>query len=891
MIKYKYLLIVFLLNFFLKSAYSQSCTTNSNNTGSCTGPLNVTSTGSTVTNSGTITTITTGSSYAIGISDNSISGGNTILNTNLISVTSVYVSYGINNSSTNEQVTNSGTINVVGVNSSFAYTSGKANNTFTNTSTGTITVTSGVAYGIYGYSGSSNLTVANAGTISSITAIGGYSAPAIVSNGSNLLLTNSGTISATSAGSNGATGITSSGSGAIITNANTGVISATSTTNTGNATGYGINNTGSNLTFSNSGTLSGTSQYLYGYAFNNNGSNLTFSNSSTGTVSGTSTTSTGVGFRDRIGGAIIENSGTISGTSTSGAGYGLYITGNNSAITNTSTGTITGSTAGIFNSGTGVTINNSGTITKINNSSSSLSLTGKLPQYYNIIIDSNSSYGKLSSTSPSESLIFGINSGSVVSTGTTYQDVLIGVSASNLSSLTGTYGAYNWTLASDGTNYDLTVVASRLAYNEIVTTSKLVNTATQLEAIRTNGNKNTLTNTLDNLSAAQLESAVKKIQGSSIVKTSAQSVQAQSSFKTALSTVTSPGSSSSMTNVTKTNQGNLTFADLQTNNLYAKIQPANYSDDSAFFDYKNNQVPVNALEFFKSNRNLNLVEKDDLKDGGFFLRTFGSITNYAAINSNDNSYGSDSYGLFGGFQHKIDENLYQGYSLGFSKSKLTLDAGEGNTKTNTIHANVYRKLDEKEYGATVSLGGYVSFIDNVRNISETSEILKSSPTNGGLDFSLQYVKKMELLGLNFYPSASLTTTYGIVKNYKETGGFGSALEIKSHNVLAIKPEIGFTLENNFVQTDKIVEVANFSLFANRQQYLDGHTNTSSIIDENSWSASTLPKTKDDFLTAGIGYVAKNIDEKSDLNFNFFYTQSTNNSLNSSLFSVSYNKTF
>ena len=859
MIKFRYLLIVFLFNFFLKSAYSQSCTANSNNTGSCTGPLNVTSafTGSTITNSGTITTITTGSSYAIGISDSSTLGGNTILNTNLISVTSELVSFGINNSSTNEQVTNSGTINVVGVNSSFAYASSKANNTFTNTSTGTITVTSGVAYGIYGYSGSSNLTVANAGTISSITGVGGYSAPAIVSNDSNFVLTNSGTITATSAGSNRAVGITSGGSGAIITNANTGVISA-------------------------------TSQNYWGYAIDNSGSNLTFSNS--GTLSGTSTSSFGTGFRDRTG-ATITNSGTISGTSTSGQGYGLYLTGNNATITNSSTGTITGSTGGIYNSGNNVAITNSGTITKINNSSSSLSFTGKLPQYYNIIIDSNSSYGKLSSTNPSESLIFGINSGSVVSTGTTYQDVLTGVSASNLSSLTGTYGAYNWTLASDGINYDLTVVASRLAYNEIVTTSKLVNTATQLEAIRTKGTKTTLTNTLDNLSAAQLESAVKKIQGTSIVKTSAQPVQAQSNFKTALSTVTSPGSSSSMTKLTKTNQGNLTFADLQKNNLYAKIQPANYSDDSNFFDYKNNQAPVNALEFFKSNRNVNLVEKDDLKESGFFLRTFGSVTNYAALNSDDNSYGSDSYGLLGGFQHKIDENLYQGYSLGFSKSKLTLDAGEGNTKTNTIHANVYRKMDEKEYGATASLGGYVSFIDNVRNISETNEILKSSPTNGGVDFSLQYVKKMELLGLNFYPSASLTTTYGIVKNYKETGGSGSALEIKSHNVLAIKPEIGFTLENNFVQTDKITEGANFSLFANRQQYLDGHTNTSSMIGENSWSASTLPKTKDDFLTAGIGYVAKNIDEKSDLNFNFFYTQSTNNSLNSSLFSISYNKTF
>jgi hypothetical protein len=599
---------------------------------------------------------------------------------------------------------------------------------------------------------------------------------------------------------------------------------------------------------------------------------------------------------------LIENSGSIVGNGFRGiwnAGGTVTMNGTGSNNTaNANIGTITNTGTITATSGSGIVNNSGGTIGTLNNrqgagnASGSLTYNGSLPTNYNIIINSSSVYGKLSVTAGAtgSTTAFGIYPGSVVSAGT-YQDVLTGVTRSNLSSLTGTYGTYTWTLASDGVNYDLTIAPSRSAYNQTVTTTKLTNTATALETIRTNGTKTTLTNTLDNLSASQLELALKKIQGTTTIKAAAQPVQAQSNFKTALSTVTSPGSSSTMTNLTKTNQGNLTFADLQTNNLYAKIQPANYSDDTAFFDNKNNQAPVSALEFFKSNRNLNLVEKDDLKESGFFLRTFGSITNYAAVNSDDNSYGSDSYGLLGGFQHKIDENLYQGYSLGFSKSKLTLDAGEGNTKTNTIHANVYRKMDEKEYGATASLGGYVSFIDNVRNISETSEILKSSPTNGGLDFSVQYVKKMELLGLNFYPSASFTTTYGIVKNYTETGGSGSALEIKSHNVLAIKPEIGFTLENNFVQTDRVVEGANFSLFANRQQYLDGHTNTSSMIGENSWSASTLPKTKDDFLTAGIGYVAKNIDEKSDLNFNFFYTQSTNNSLNSSLFSISYNKTF
>ena len=749
-----------------------------------------------------------------------------------------------------------------------------SNNITNLTNQGSVNATGDWGHGIYTSANITNLTN-NLGTISTSGRYGNgiYNYQSTITN----LTNNLGTISTSGNYGNGIR------NGGTITNlANSGRIS------TSGSYAYGIyNSVGTRTTtLTNSGTVSASG--VYGIGIYNGVGAITTTLTNSGTVSTSNSYSNGI-YND---GTItnLTNSGTIS---TSGR-YGIGIYNGVGAITTTLTNSGTVSTSNSYSDG----IYNDGTITNLNNSqgqgnsSGSLKYTGKLPTYYNIIINSVSNYGKLSVVeSTGSNPTFGIYAGSVVTAGTIYEDVLTGVSPSNTS---GTYGAYNWTLALDlNNNYDLTIAAaaSRSTYDQTVTTSKIKNIASKLETIRTNGNKATLTATLDTLSSTQLESALKKIQGTTTVKVAAQPVQAQSSFKTALSTVTSPGSSSSMTNVTKTNQGNLTFADLQTNNLYAKIQPANYSDDSNFFDYKNNQAPVNALEFFKSNRNINLVEKDDLKDGGFFLRTFGSITNYAAVNSDDNSYGSDTYGLLGGFQHKIDENLYQGYSLGFSKSKLTLDAGEGNTKTNTIHANVYRKMDEKEYGATASVGGYLSFIDNVRNISETSEILKSSPTNGGLDFSLQYVKKMELLGLNFYPSASFTTTYGIVKNYKETGGSGSALEIKSHNVLAIKPEIGFTLENNFVQTDKIVEGANFSLFANRQQYLDGHTNTSSMIGENSWSASTLPKTKDDFLTAGIGYVAKNIDEKSDLNFNFFYTQSTNNSLNSSLFLIFYNKTF
>ena len=756
------------------------------------------------------------------------------------------------------------------------------------TNSGTISTSASYANGISNIGTITNLTNSNSGRIST----GGDYGNGIYNEGTITTLANSGTISTSRDYGNG---IYNYISASIETLTNSGTIS------TSRDYGHGIRNRGTITTLTNSVTISTLRDY--GIGIYNNGSNArTTTLTNSGTISTSRDYGDGIYNEGTITNLINSNSGRIS----TGGPYanGIYNYTGASIETLTNSGTISTSN---FTRGYG--IRNRGTITNLNNSQGSgnntgaLTYTGSLPTNYNIIINSTSVYGRLSATSVTGTMTFGIYSGSTVSAGATYDNVLAGVSSLNLSSLLGTSQNCNWSLQMDAqSNYDLVIStcstppsstppSSRQTYNQTVTNSKLTATASKFENMRTAGKNSVLTTKLDALSSTQLESALKKIQGTTTVKAAAQSVQAQSSFKTALSTVTSPGSSSSMTNVTKTNQGNLTFADLQANNLYAKIQPANYSDDSAFFDYKNNQAPVNALEFFKSNRNLNLVEKDDLKESGFFLRTFGSITNYTALNSDDNSYGSDSYGLLGGFQHKIDENLYQGYSLGFSKSKLTLDAAEGNTKTNTIHANVYRKMDEKEYGATASLGGYVSFIDNVRNISETSEILKSSPTNGGVDFSLQYVKKMDLFGLNFYPSASFTTTYGIVKNYKETGGSGSALEIKSHNVLAIKPEIGFTLENNFIQTDKITEGANFSLFANRQQYLDGHTNTSSMIGENSWSASTLPKTKDDFLTAGIGYVAKNIDEKSDLNFNFFYTQSTNNSLNSSLFSISYNKNF
>ena len=606
----------------------------------------------------------------------------------------------------------------------------------------------------------------------------------------------------------------------------------------------------------------------------------------------------------------ITNTGTISKGTHYGAitNYGYLpqiteITNTGTIQTGTTTRTINGVTftiPGIYNTAFESNSNsaNSGTITTLNNlqgGNAPLTFLGRVPTNYNIIINSTSNFGKLSLVGEVLSFgitTFGIYTGSTIAAGT-YEDVLIGFldTEAGLTSLTGTYGAYNWELVLDASNnYDLVFTSSRSPYNSRVISSNLTTFATHLETMRTNGRKVALTDILDGLTDDQFNTALKKMKGATSNITNNQSLNAQSNFRTAQSIMTSPVATSKVTNLTKTNVGNLTLADLKYNQLHASIQPAKFLTDNNFFNQETNQSSIGVLEFFKSNRNTSIIDKD-FNERGFYLKTFGSTSNYAAINNDDNGYNSDTYGFFGGISNKIDENLYQGYSLGFSRSKLTLDADEGNSKTNTIHASIHRNLDDKEYALGASLGAYISSVDNIRNISETSEVLKSSPTNGGLDLQLEYVKKMNLFGLNFYPSVSLTTSYGIIKDYRETGGVGSALHVKSDNILVIKSEIGFTLENNFVQTEKITQGANFSLFASRQQYLDGHSTTTSLIDENFSNSNTLPKTKNHFLTAGIGYVAKNIDEKSDLNFNFFFTQSTNNALNSSLFSISYNKVF
>ena len=227
-------------------------------------------------------------------------------------------------------------------------------------------------------------------------------------------ITNNETISAV--GTTHSRGIISINSATIDRVTNTGTISASGASNSN----YGIvfwNNSGTTVT--NSGTIQGTGgNYSYGIRLGDNGSISTIKN--TGTIKGGKDGISNTGNVTNI-----VNTGTITGTS----GYGIH--------------------------------NGEGSITNLTNSQNNLTVIGNLPSNYYAKINSASSYGKITATNPKGSMNVGIGDSSILSEGT-YEAVLNGVSAVNISNSSGTYisnaNHYKYSLSnSSGTQWDLVV--------------------------------------------------------------------------------------------------------------------------------------------------------------------------------------------------------------------------------------------------------------------------------------------------------------------------------------------------------------------------------------------------------------------------------------------------
>ena len=413
--KFRYVLIVFLLNFFLvnfiftKKSLAAACTANVSPTANCTGPLTITQNVTEIINNFVISSASSSGIYnighTIGLIKNS-SSSSSIIGSTGVSGGGIY-STGIITT-----IDNFGLINDTNGDPSI-YNNGGTMSTITNESGATI------GTGIY-----------NTGAITTISNIGtirdDLNTNYVSGQGGNGIANIGGTItSITNSGS-----LSGAGQGGIY---NTGTI-GTNLTN-------GINN-------------SGTIQDLYGGSGieNNNGTITSIINTSTGTINGGSGSYgyNGVAAPDEppVG---IYNTGTITQIINSnlitGSIGGIYNNGGTiTTITNNLGATIRATNAGSYG------IKNLGTITTLNNAQSSLTYTGRLPQYYNIILGTNaSSFGTLVVTSPSNyngasgKTTFGINSGTI--TTNKYTGVITGVSTSYLSATTGTYSGYNWSLS------------------------------------------------------------------------------------------------------------------------------------------------------------------------------------------------------------------------------------------------------------------------------------------------------------------------------------------------------------------------------------------------------------------------------------------------------------
>ena len=173
----------------------------------------------------------------------------------------------------------------------------------------------------------------------------------------------------------------------------------------------------------------------------------------------------------------ITNSGTIE----AGDNAIIVASGTVQTITNT----------GLISVTSGADIDNNGTITTLENDqggNDALIYDGAVPTNYNIIVNSASDFGKITfNGTETGTMSFGIKSGSTVGK-RTYSGVLQSLAEARLSSKTGTFGSYKWTLEENGSGtWDMVIANARTGYKVRIKKAKLSSIAALLESFNTDG--------------------------------------------------------------------------------------------------------------------------------------------------------------------------------------------------------------------------------------------------------------------------------------------------------------------------------------------------------------------------------------------------------------------
>ena len=399
-----------------------------------------------------------------------------------------------------------------------------------------------------------------------------------------------------------------------------------------------------------------------------------------------------------------------------------------------------------------------------------------------------------------------------------------------------------------------------------------------LEDINTNSQNTTLTSALDNLTDTQLEKVAKQIKGVTIKRVMGKSAKTNSSFKRA---VTKAISAPSISSNTRSNYASLTYNDVNFLNL-------DDDDSYNFYSFNENNFDLKNWANILKNNNLFSLKGDG---GTFFVRTFVDVLDQGKV-GDDVGYGANTAGIVFGNQLSIDKNTKQGWAAGFSATESDFDENYGKNDSEVIHASLYQNQDFENFALGLNLGTFISRGKLDRKVTEgISQVLNSKNIDIGFDATFDFTKYIKFNnGIRLSPSLSLSGSYILQDNINESGG-DLALKVNTKDLFTLRPEIGFSLDKSFIDTEDTVQSLGFSLFGNMEHKVYGQTSLATIKDTGSTYNLVDDNNDEQFLSLGLGYNFLDRPSDTQMNLSLYQTQNSTNTMNSSLISFSYRKKY
>lgn len=499
--------------------------------------------------------------------------------------------------------------------------------------------------------------------------------------------------------------------------------------------------------------------------------------------------------------------------------------------------------------------------------SNALTIYGGMPDNYNIIIDSSSSYGKLEiTTNYGTSMDFDIDATRSTLSAGTYTDVLTGVTDAKLGATrSGTVGGFNWTIAlqsGSSTVWDLVLQSARTSYTARISSSSLSVIAQVLENINTAGSNASLTTALDALSESELIKAVNQIQGNVVEAIKSFSGKNINNFNQTLNTALKIGPVNTFAPIpSTTNSINFTSASIYPNSneslLSTPQEAMSFIDMAAYFE------------------NFNSMLSTEQEGNTTFIRSYANVNDQKKID-NDVGYQTRSGGFVYGVNREVEDTLNQGWALGVSASDTQFDESYGSSTGWNVHGAVFQQKDYSDYSFSSRLGIFYDQYDLTRKVTEgLNETLVSTNANYGVTWNGTLNWPDQLPNNNSWsvqPFASLDVSYVRQGKINETGG-SQALSVAANDLQLASPSLGVNATKVVEDNDLFLKSLNLNLSGTIESKLSG-TSTLATIKSTSSNFDIVDDQKENSsLSLGVDWITLNKSQDSELILGYSLTYS------------------